>query len=115
MKSLAECKAGGAQIWTATVAGHELHFRRPTTREWAEFEAVQLSVEARKDGASFAELQLAAERLIVRVVESHTPEELQDLNDALLGIWIPVIGQVVDAVMSIRAAAGKAQSEPGPA
>lgn len=115
MKTLEECKAGGKSIWTAEVGGYAIHFRRPSAKEWADFEAAQLSVEARKDAASFAELQIAAERLVVLVTESHTPEELQEINESLLGIWIPVVGQIVDVVSSVRAAAGKAPRAPGPA
>ena len=111
MKTLEECKAGGKTIWTAEVAGVQFHFRRPTTREWIEFESAALSLRTRDQSPeAWVDMHKAAERLSVLCVESHTPEELEVLNEDLFGIYRPIAERIGEVVTELKAAAGKAAS-----
>lgn len=136
MKTLEECRAAnGGKVWEATiggtveevivevngvkaktarrVGGRTFIFRRPSTREWLEFEAASLVVQAGATVEAFRALQLASEDLCVRVVVSHSPEELQAINEEFFGIFVPLAAEIADVVNGLRNSAGKALSAPG--
>ena len=114
MKTLEECRAANdGKVWEATVAGRPFIFRRPSTREWLEFEAASLGVQAGATVEAFRALQLASEDLCVRVIVSHTPEELQAVNEEFFGVFVPLAAEVADVVNGLRTSAGKASSAPG--
>lgn len=96
----------------------EFTFRKPTAREWMDYEASRLAFgtatgTGNVNAAIAREMMEKSEELCVRVVTSHTAQALQDLNDEHLGIFFPLAIQIAEVIDGLRSGAGKASSPPG--
>lgn len=92
-------------------------FRKPTAREWMDWEAAEATMGvATKNGtlthAIMKETMEQAEQLCVRVVTSHSAQQLQDLNDEHLGIFLPLGTAIATVVELLRAGAPKGSPKP---
>jgi dsDNA-binding SOS-regulon protein len=98
----------------------EFTFRKPMAREWMEYEAAEVTMGvATKSGtlntAVTKEMMEQAEQLCVRIVTSHSPQQLQDLNDEHLGIFLPLATSIAAVIEVLRAGAPKGSPKSGAA
>lgn len=120
---LAELRAAAAK---GTAKAHidigatrlDFTFRKPTAREWRDYDAARsaYSIALTTGNLTTAlskEMFEKSEELCVRVVTSHSPEQLQALEDEHLGIFFPLAFAIGDSVDVLRAGAGKASPPPG--
>lgn len=105
---------------TLTLGGKpiEFTFRLPKAREWMDYEAARLTFQSTGKAGTLTsaitkEMYEQGEQLAVRVVTSHTPQQLQDLNEEHLGIFLELGSEIGDVVDTVRAGAGKASPPPG--
>jgi len=93
----------------------EFKFRKPTAREWMDFEAAQLafgtaSSNGTLNAAISREMLEKSEELCIRIITSHSPEKLQELNEEHLGIFFPIAVLIADVINQIRGGTGKASA-----
>lgn len=121
-KPIEDCKADARFMGVATIkaSGEDLAvaFRRPAAREWLEYEAARQAYQvALRSGtatsANMREMHEKSEDLVVRIAISHTPEELQDLNERHLGIFFDLGTEMAEAIDKVRAGSGKGSTPPG--
>jgi hypothetical protein len=96
----------------------EFVFRKPSAREWMDYDAAQIAyVTAVKSSnintALTKEMMEQAEQLCVRVINSHTAQQLQDLNEEHLGIFFPLALEIAAVIEALRAGAPKAVKSGG--
>lgn len=120
-KSIEQCKAehpkfcGVARI---EAAGIDVAFRKPTAREWQDFDVARTAwgttvAAGTVNHAVTKEMFERSEELCVRLIVSHDPQELQDLNDEHLGIFFGLAQAISDQIDKLRSGAGKGSTKPG--
>lgn len=121
-KPIDECKADARFLGVATIkaSGEDLSiaFRRPSAREWMDYEATRTSYQValqsgRASAANMREMYDASSELVTRIAISHGPEELEALNERHLGIYFEVAADMAEQIDKLRAGAGKASPPRG--
>ena len=96
----------------------EFRFRKPTAREWMDYEAARVAfgtatATGNCNAAIAREMFEKSEELCVRVVNSHSAQQLVDLHEEHLGLFFPLGSAIADVIDALRAGAGKASPPPG--
>lgn len=118
MKTIEECQAQYGRVWVAESKGAEFIFRKPTSREWADYDATRIALAASVQAGTLQkettiEYLRECEDLCKRVIVSHSAEELQQLEDEYLGIYRDLAQEIASTVDAFRVRSGKESPPPG--
>lgn len=113
-KTLEECKSQDPKARSFEVAGQAFVFRKPKAIEWRAYKGAALSAKMGKDGGQVDGLALydAFEELSKAVVISHTPQELDNLSEDYLNLFLELGSGIAGAIEAEMDSFGK---KPDPA
>lgn len=118
-KTIEECRAAHGQVFTGNVEGvGEFVFRKPSPREWMEYDAARVPFMAAINQGTVTkaismEFLQSCEELCTRTVVSHTAGELQELEAQFLSVFRDLSSEIASTTDALRAVAGKGASPPG--